>query len=340
MNLSFDQPDNNTSFSALFIHQDSYINALRKANFCFGLNLLSSSRRELPLVKTAYMKISDKGTVKPGKSARVSIMELIYSKTLKLLVGIARLKRNFTCMTIPYIVLAGSTNDNIVTGLVSGKHNNLGGIIRHSVDLSLNGKIGNASIEPDNNVGIDNNETIDGRETKTYDTNQPSASASARARASVSVSDSDSNSNGDHNIKYMYGPGETSKPVIPDCLNKYFMQREQNLLTNLKKHGITSDVTITTSDGYIKPEVAETVERLPTVKTFKIAGSDSTTNDSGNKEEIWNGLKIHRGTRGGKYVIKNGRKKYIKVSGTGEGATSKKSSNIVYNVRLSGTDSR
>ena len=314
MNLSFEQPDHNTSFSALFIHQDSYIDALRNASFCFGLHLLSSSRRELPLVKTAYMKISNKGTVKPGTSARVSVMELIYSKTLKLIVGIARLKRNFTCMPIPYIVLAGSADDNIVSGLISGKYDNLGGIVRHSVDLLMKGKIGNASVDLCQPVPVEN---PDNREIKTYDTD----------------ADTDTNTNVDTGLKYMYAPDERpdEEPVqIPSGLNKYFMQREQNVASTLKKHGITSDVNVTTTNKYIRPEVTETVERQPTTKKINITRSNNESTDN----ETWNGLKVLLGTRGGKYVItKNGRKKYIK----GSGSNTSQKSNIVYKVRLSGS---
>ncbi len=296
------------AFSALFIHEKSYIKVLQKANFHFGLHLLSHNR-ELPLVKTAYMKLSDKIIPNPGKNGNVSILELIYSKSLKLLICIAKLKTNFTCMKIPYIILAGSGEEHMIYGLITGKYDNLGGLIRHDIDFKLKGKIGNAI----DNQRNEKNESVsdiikEDRQSKKYEVQ--------------------------NDIKHdLIMPSATAVEIPPE-LNKYFMNREKNMKSQLEKNGITADVT--TMEGYIRPEVQETVERAP-VKSFTIQGevtnktANTTSNLDNDEPETWQGFKVMKGARGGKYVLKGGKKKYIKNSGYSK--TSK--SGIIYKVRLS-----
>lgn len=114
-------------FSAVFVHQDYYLELLKLCNTYFNLHLLNPEQRELPLPQFTYMLIKKNQdrtdlSANIGLHSRITIDQLIYNKKFGLLVARVRLKKNWTSNPVPHIVLAKRTNvtNNLINLVLSG----------------------------------------------------------------------------------------------------------------------------------------------------------------------------------------------------------------------------
>ncbi len=344
MDISFDKDfdHNRVQFTALFVHQESYIELLKKCNFNFGLHLFDKNKRELPIVQSAYMKISNglKKINLIGKNAKLTITEIMYSKPLSIIVCKVKLKKNFTILPIPYIILASRPNfpDKMIYGVLDKTHENMGQF--YTIPLEepyiIHGKIGvmfkSYDSENENEMEIINNI----RTRKIYIKN-PIEKSNVNFRLSKINNEVNEGNEGNENNRIyrsnegnennrMYRSNEDNRGYrsneVPDEIRKkYFMEKEEKIKSKLKnKHDIDAHVSIV--KGTVRPEVSEAVERLP------YRNSDIKKNE--NSHETFEGCVVQKGKRGGKYIIKsNGKKKYITGLSSGRGG-----GKIVYKVRL------
>lgn len=97
----------------LFIHQDSYLELLQLSDLHLKLHMSNANLRELPLQEHTMMIISYSASdaVKHiGLKAKVLVRELLYSPKHGFLCAIVKLKKNYTCHRIPFILLAKDPN--------------------------------------------------------------------------------------------------------------------------------------------------------------------------------------------------------------------------------------
>lgn len=148
------------NFSAVFIHQAYYTELLRLCNTYFNLNMLDPDKRELPLPKFTYMLIRKDTSNKQqlflnvGIHTRMNITKLIYNKKFGILVAAVQLKKNWTCNTIPHIVLAKKHNvtNDFINLVINGGFTHFEGnnVIDIDDPFSIKGRIGvmtNSTIE-------------------------------------------------------------------------------------------------------------------------------------------------------------------------------------------------
>ena len=308
-------------FTALFVHQQSYIDILQKCNYRFGLNLLNKDEREIPLVKSSYIKLSNRTLASAiGKDAKLTISELIYSRPLSVILCIVKLKDK---TKDSHIILACKSDfpNQLIEGLIDGTHENFGGYYRTKLEnFILHGKIGVKlkvdDIENDHNHSQSQSQSQsqddqNHRTSKVYNRQPPK-------RQTFKIFDPDhklskSNQVPDQNLS------KSSISSLEKLKKKYFME-ENKLASKLQsKHGLNADVSIT--HKLIRPEVAESVERLP-------YRNKQPTNAESDGPEMHQGCIVKKGPRGGKYIMKGSKKIYI-TSGTSD-----EKNKPIYKVRI------
>lgn len=169
MNIIFDKSEisssshSSLSFNAAFIHQDYYIRLLEKCNTEFNLNLLDPDKREIQLRDSAYMLISrDRSDVKflanIGIKVVMKVSELIWSKPLCAIIGVVQLRKNFTCNSIPHIIIAKNPemNNQICENIIQGSFDHLGDTYRISLyePIIIKGRIGIAIDNPEELIPV------------------------------------------------------------------------------------------------------------------------------------------------------------------------------------------
>jgi hypothetical protein len=123
-------------FSAVFIHEDSYIELLEEAEPLFHLNMFQKDRA-LPLREQAYMFIAFRDpTFNQGLRVNVDINGYAYLEN-EYLVALVFLRNNFTEFMNPHIILASrpGLSDDYIRRNLKGK------IIALPSSITIKGKI-------------------------------------------------------------------------------------------------------------------------------------------------------------------------------------------------------
>lgn len=346
------------SFCAAFVHQDSYIELLRQCDTNFNLHLLSREKRELELRNPAYMLISvSKTTMKQisvGTKVNMKITELVYSKPLKLIVAKVYLKKNFTCAEVPHIIIAkdGNMPNQIATGVLSGSFDHMGDTYRipYYQPLSISGKLGLMLGSSQENY---DRAAIDRQESSKPEPEPPVRERPAERRVKSNLPDpiftptkptqfEQSAPRANENIQldkfFMTNPTETRNRLIEELRQSTMDQKDGTKITIQQTH---QEVT--------RPEATEIIERPPpsimkislneVKNTYKTDDHDAEPDDSITEtQELHKGCIIMKGPRGGKYIIKNSKKIYLKDEDSGSGEPTGNApvfrSNVVYKVNL------
>lgn len=123
-------------FSAVFIHEDSYIELLEQAEPLFHLNMFQKDRK-LPLREQAYMFIAFRDpTFNQGLRVNVDIKGYAYLEN-EYLVALVYLRNNFTEFMNPHIILASrpGLSDDYIRRNLKGK------IIALPSSITIKGKV-------------------------------------------------------------------------------------------------------------------------------------------------------------------------------------------------------
>ena len=142
--LSYKLKRGETMFSGAFLDQASYEQLLQITDTYFDLDMMSKSSRKLPCAERSYMLIArDRKKVTMGLSKRVSmsVYSLSYNEKYGFVVGLIQMKKNFTCNTIPHIVIAKRTdmNNAMVARALSEPGNS---VVQLYSTVKIRGKIG------------------------------------------------------------------------------------------------------------------------------------------------------------------------------------------------------
>lgn len=354
MSIIFSKPRNIesiplNSFCAAFIHQDYYISLLQKCNDLFDLNLLNPDKREIQLRESAYMLISTDPNVinkiDVGVKVRMTVIELCYSKPLKIIVARIHLRSNFTSCEIPHVIIAKHHDmpNGIATGVLDGTFSHMGDF--YSRDLS------------------DNPLVIKGRIGLIMNTDQEKhksmlkTSSKRTENINISFPDEDSRPTHSHEeINFM----EQSYPI-----SKYFIKNkdaDKRSINELKRSVLSEhdgSLIQHSQKTVYRPEVTHSVQKMPvgadkimdepdenqfinhqaqTEETNTIEGTSAAEDGGGIGSiytgEIYKGYNVIKGPRGGKYIIKNGKKTYVKDEPAGQKSGALFKSGIVYKVNI------
>lgn len=354
MSIQFARNDDipKNSFCAAFVHQDYYVELLRLCDVNFGLHLLSRERREIPLRDSAYMLIStDPTTIKEinvGVKVTMKVTELVYSKPLKLLVAKVFLKRNFTSAKIPHIIVAKDPlmPNQTAIGLLNGTFDHMGDTYRIPLyeQFEIKARVGIMSGSDQESYTYSLSESIDD-EGENIEVKKPVAPPERRQKTTQP-----SHAHQPHQPAHQpsHPPqhprqdipksqpqkAKIEPPPISSSLSRFFMT-SPGVIEDLKASTFDNCTNVTvqkTKSVVERPEATEVVEKVPN-GVMKINLSDivapqphpqpqqetnaPSTESASTAEEQYKGMAVFKGPRGGKYVVKNGKKIYLKEGETG-----------------------
>lgn len=362
-------PLDENSFCAAFVHQDSYLELLRQCDSNFNLHLMSREKRELQLRNPAYMLISISRTtmkqISVGTKVGMKITELVYSKPLKLIVGKVYLKKNFTCSKVPHIIIAKDPlmPNQVALGLLDGTFDHLGDTYRIPFyqPIAVSGKLGlmlGSSQENYDRTQQELPRPDDELPARKSDMTIAHVLPERRKKAGRANSD-------EFPAPIFEEPHPTTQTPQTQIqidpregeLCNFFMKPavggggRDRLIDELRQSTLGSaegsNITIQkTQHKVTRPEATEVVERPPpSIMNISLTdiratgGGEAAEGDGGGdgegEGEKYKGCIVIKGPRGGKYILKNGKRLYVKDDENAPAASAPVfKSNMVYKVNL------
>lgn len=279
-------------FSAVFLSQTSYFELLRIADSHFNLDM-TTNKRILPCQVNSYMLIARtpqreyrhlwKGV---GRKVSLTINKMLYNSHYGILVALVQLKSNFTCNTIPHIVLAKREGvNNALVSKVIENHSDLPSQIETLYPpFKAHGKIGamlgsiEEDIKPDTSI-------VDGVEV--------------------------TNTNNYVRRPEVVFAVEQPPPLLPST-------KDQQKLLSFEQFKKRAHEQQPENDDQIKITIKKGQEQGQGQGGVEATG------------EFYQGEEIMKGPRGGQFIIKDGKKKYVPIGKGGKDGAK----DVVYRVNI------
>jgi hypothetical protein len=245
------------------------------------LNMLTSERK-LPWVKHCYMLITkdyDKLWFNVGKKASLTITQLIYDTNRGILAALVYLKHNFTCNKTPHIILAHRAHGDID---FDSSH-----IVRLEQPFKAHGRIGvlavadNVVTRPETTLSVENPDP----DLDISLSSQPQAEHKSQA---LHEPQAELQSEPRHKSQPQHEPQhEPQHRSQAPHIDRSQSQHSQHIPSSTDEE---MQITITSSKSKSKPK-SEPKEPIPT-------------------GEVYKGCAVMKGPRGGKFIMKEGKKIY------------------------------
>ena len=257
-----------TCFNAVFIDQESYLKLLNICDGYFGLDMTKRNRK-LPCQLNSYMLLSreQKDLTKGlGKNVSLNVDKVLYRHGV--LSALVQMKNNFTCNTVPHIILA--KDSTTITNNAHASYTVNNDITQAEIlykPIKVKGKIGIVTDSSEESL-LDVN-YVDGIKI------QSTSSIVSRPEAMYTV----------------------EQPPPPSNILSFAEFKKQSQIQKTKED--------------------------ETMKFTLSKGADEATG------ETYQGETVMKGPRGGKYIIKDGKKKWVPKNIEGE-----RGSDVVYKINI------
>lgn len=339
------EQDQGLSFGGAFINSESYGQLLDIVDIYYGLGMKTDSC-PYPLQEHCYLLISrdpNKIVKTLGRKVKLQVNRLIHNEAYGVVAATVVLKSNFTCNKTPHIVIAKreGLSHAMISKIINGDmdHKHPSHIKKLHTPYTLHGIIG---LLYNSNLEIPEQETPVGHVAKddrgdiVYYTGQkvsrPELTVTVDSFPAPNMDINSARSSVDrsgHQSTVSVAPGLSS---AASSASQFASSATSNSSASSAMFSAAqSAMSSATSTATATATSTATAQSTPSSAAFSAALSNEGNgreNSNHPREEYYQGCLVKKGPRGGKYIIKDGKKKYIYDEGEGQPAGRKGSDTI------------